>query len=160
MESEFKQILTSSSSVEQLLDKKDIEKWRVPIDDLTFGQELGRGAFGLVLYAKLRQRSTGQHQQSDTDSGNDSVTYVSQSAEAAVGDKSSDVLEVAVKKLPADAGQQSFHELFKELDLMFKVGRHLNIVNLIGMLNLVSFPGLGDNFFLKLKNKESRHERQ
>ncbi len=43
-----------------------------------------------------------------------------------------ETLEVAVKKLSSDAGYESFHELFKELDLMFQVGSHLNIVNLIG----------------------------
>ena len=39
---------------------------------------------------------------------------------------------VAVKRLPPDATCENFYELFKELDLMFQVGQHTNIVNLIG----------------------------
>lgn len=39
---------------------------------------------------------------------------------------------MAVKKLPENATAKNFYDLFKELKLMFQVGQHPNIVNLIG----------------------------
>ncbi len=41
-------------------------------------------------------------------------------------------MSVAVKKLPENATSENFLDLFKELNLMFQVGQHTHIINLIG----------------------------
>jgi serine/threonine protein kinase len=41
-------------------------------------------------------------------------------------------INVAVKKLHKNATQKNYYDLYRELKLMFQVGQHPNIVNLIG----------------------------
>ena len=150
----FRDVLKTSSSVEALLDKEDIKKWRIPINELSFGQCIGQGAFGIVYYAELKKYNTLKRH--DTDSGLDSVIYehtktnskdvsqtittmtsISNSSSSSTDDKKESKygnknLSVAVKKIPENANAENFYDLFKELTLMFQVGQHPYIVNLIG----------------------------
>lgn len=43
----------SFSSIQTLLSTKNTEKWKIPIDNLKFGNVLGQGAFGTVIYAEF-----------------------------------------------------------------------------------------------------------
>lgn len=69
-----------------------------------------------------------------SDSGLDSDTYSSQKPETQITKNltNSNSMSVAVKQMPDDAGHESFKTLSSELKLMFDVGQHTNIVNLIG----------------------------
>lgn len=71
-----------------------------------------------------------QNQQLDNDSGLESLTYLSSAAHK--NGTSGTSVSVALKKLPENATAKNFYDLFKELKLMFQVGQHPNIVNLIG----------------------------
>lgn len=142
--------MTTSSSIETLLDKEDIKKWRIPIKDLTFGHVIGRGAFGVVIYAELKKKQTialSSHSLkrgcTDTDSGLDSEVYSGTNTASNKNDCSAKPsgttavvvtknLSVAVKKLPENATRENFLDLFDELNLMFQVGQHQHIINLIG----------------------------
>jgi serine/threonine protein kinase len=98
-----------------------------------------------------------KQQQQDNDSGLDSLTYLAAAHQSSVSSASSSSsstkkhlttpsttttattntdlevrMSVAVKKLPENATPKNFYDLFKELKLMFQVGQHANIVNLIG----------------------------
>ena len=135
-------ILKSSSSIEALLDSKDIEKWRIPLSNLKFGQTIGRGAFGVVLHANLTRKSVAPSRSSAlsyTDSGvgdtsaSAELNYIDVNVAELVGDqKKENAVSVAVKKLPDSATTKNYYDLFKELNLMFHVGQHRHIVNLIG----------------------------
>lgn len=85
------------------------------------------------------------HSQSETDSGLDSVIYMSPVG-CAEADKTSAgsgsggcgassgraVVSVAVKRPLPNGTHENYLALKEELTLMFKVGQHVNIVNLIG----------------------------
>ena len=43
----LREILISSSSVEQLLNENEIKRWKISIDNLKLGNIVGQGAFGL-----------------------------------------------------------------------------------------------------------------
>jgi hypothetical protein len=43
----------SFSSIQTLLTKSNAQKYKIPIDDLKFGNVLGKGAFGIVIYAEI-----------------------------------------------------------------------------------------------------------
>lgn len=106
----------------------------------------------------------------DTDSGLESLTYLSAPArnrkthqQQSGGGKTI----VAVKKLPENATAKNFFDLFKELKLMFAVGEHPNIVNLIGycvdnssLLIVTDFARFGNlKEFLRLHARTGgRHE--
>ena len=119
---QLKDILQHASSVEALLDENETKKWKIPIKNLTFGNTVGRGAFGVVVYANLKQQVA---ESSNNDSGVDSNSF-------SHPEFSTVSLDVAVKKLPENATAKNFYDLFKELKLMFQVGQHMHIVNLIG----------------------------
>lgn len=89
-----------------------------------------------MIHACLKRASLHHQSQScDTDSGLESLTYLSASSSSSkVSRQSGGVgpVSVAVKKLPENATAKNFYDLFKELKLMFQVGQHANIVNLIG----------------------------
>lgn len=87
-----------------------------------------------------KQADMGKSRQSETDSGLDSVIYMSPVG-CAEGDKTSTgsssggcgaVMSVAVKRPLPNGTHENYLDLKEELTLMFKVGQHLNIVNLIG----------------------------
>lgn len=120
---QLKDILQHSSSVEALLDENEVKKWKIPIKNLKFGSTVGRGAFGVVVYATLKQQIA---ENSNNDSGVDSNSYSTPT------EPNSASFDVAVKKLPENATAKNFYDLFKELKLMFQVGQHMHIVNLIG----------------------------
>jgi serine/threonine protein kinase len=106
---------------------------------------IGRGAFGVVMYADLKRKQTialsVKRSLADNDSGLDSEVYQMNSDnnnnnnKKSTGSNSVVVtknMSVAVKKLPENATSENFLDLFKELNLMFQVGQHSHIINLIG----------------------------
>jgi serine/threonine protein kinase len=123
---QLKDILQHASSVEALLDENEVKKWKIPIRNLKFGSTVGRGAFGVVVYATLKQQVT---ENSNNDSG---VESNSNSNSYSLPTPADAAMSVAVKKLPENATAKNFYDLFKELKLMFQVGQHMHIVNLIG----------------------------
>ena len=112
---------------------------------MTFGEEIGRGAFGIVLYADLKRKlvDSNSNQSSNYDSGMESITYSSivdneesryllNGTQSIKNSKEMRQLSVAAKKLPTDANLKDYIDQFKELELMSNVGQHPNIINLIG----------------------------
>ncbi|XP_061553793.1 fibroblast growth factor receptor 1-A-like isoform X2 [Phycodurus eques] len=80
-------------------------RWELPRERLTLGKPLGEGCFGQVALAEV------------------------------VGldkERPARVTEVAVKTVKADAGEKDLTDLVSEMEMMKMVGRHKNIINLIG----------------------------
>ncbi|XP_073723655.1 fibroblast growth factor receptor 1-A isoform X1 [Misgurnus anguillicaudatus] len=80
-------------------------RWEVPRDRLVLGKPLGEGCFGQVMMAE------------------------------AVGmdkDKPSRVTKVAVKMLKSDATEKDLSDLISEMEMMKIIGKHKNIINLLG----------------------------
>lgn len=79
------------------------KKWEFPIDKLKLGKQLGSGAFGVVMKGVARGLIDGE----------DSTT-------------------VAVKMVKKNAGYTYIKALASELKIMVHLGKHLNVVNLLG----------------------------
>ncbi|XP_047408091.1 fibroblast growth factor receptor 2 isoform X8 [Sciurus carolinensis] len=80
-------------------------KWEFPRDKLTLGKPLGEGCFGQVVMAE------------------------------AVGidkDKPKEAVTVAVKMLKDDATEKDLSDLVSEMEMMKMMGKHKNIINLLG----------------------------
>ncbi|XP_075828588.1 fibroblast growth factor receptor 2 isoform X9 [Microtus pennsylvanicus] len=80
-------------------------KWEFPRDKLTLGKPLGEGCFGQVVMAE------------------------------AVGidkDKPKEAITVAVKMLKDDATEKDLSDLVSEMEMMKMIGKHKNIINLLG----------------------------
>ncbi|XP_069755950.1 fibroblast growth factor receptor 2-like isoform X7 [Narcine bancroftii] len=80
-------------------------KWEFSRDKLTLGKPLGEGCFGQVVMAE------------------------------AVGvdkDKPKEALTVAVKMLKDDATEKDLSDLVSEMEMMKMIGKHKNIINLLG----------------------------
>ncbi|XP_019731770.1 fibroblast growth factor receptor 1-A-like, partial [Hippocampus comes] len=80
-------------------------QWELPRERLTLGKPLGEGCFGQVTLAE------------------------------AIGldrERPTCVTKVAVKMLKADASDKDLMDLVSEMELMKMIGRHKNIINLIG----------------------------
>uniref|UniRef100_A0A8C5UKH7 Fibroblast growth factor receptor 2 n=1 Tax=Microcebus murinus TaxID=30608 RepID=A0A8C5UKH7_MICMU len=80
-------------------------KWEFPRDKLTLGKPLGEGCFGQVVMAE------------------------------AVGidkDKAKEAVTVAVKMLKDDATEKDLSDLVSEMEMMKMIGKHKNIINLLG----------------------------
>uniref|UniRef100_A0A2I3TFU4 Fibroblast growth factor receptor n=4 Tax=Haplorrhini TaxID=376913 RepID=A0A2I3TFU4_PANTR len=80
-------------------------KWEFPRDKLTLGKPLGEGCFGQVVMAE------------------------------AVGidkDKPKEAVTVAVKMLKDDATEKDLSDLVSEMEMMKMIGKHKNIINLLG----------------------------
>uniref|UniRef100_A0A8C1SVZ9 Fibroblast growth factor receptor n=1 Tax=Cyprinus carpio TaxID=7962 RepID=A0A8C1SVZ9_CYPCA len=80
-------------------------RWEVARDRLVLGKPLGEGCFGQVMMAE------------------------------AVGmdkDKPSRVTKVAVKMLKSDATEKDLSDLISEMEMMKIIGKHKNIINLLG----------------------------
>ncbi|CAI9564510.1 unnamed protein product [Staurois parvus] len=80
-------------------------KWEFPRDKLTLGKPLGEGCFGQVVMAE----AVGI----DKDRPKESVT-------------------VAVKMLKDDATEKDLADLVSEMEMMKMIGKHKNIINLLG----------------------------
>ncbi|PIO34334.1 hypothetical protein AB205_0220910, partial [Aquarana catesbeiana] len=80
-------------------------KWEFPKDKLTLGKPLGEGCFGQVVMAE----AVGI----DKDRPKESVT-------------------VAVKMLKDDATEKDLADLVSEMEMMKMIGKHKNIINLLG----------------------------
>ncbi|KAM8924838.1 fibroblast growth factor receptor 2 isoform 2-T2 [Pelodytes ibericus] len=80
-------------------------KWEFPRDKMTLGKPLGEGCFGQVVMAEALGI--------DKDHPKDSVT-------------------VAVKMLKDDATEKDLADLVSEMEMMKMIGRHKNIINLLG----------------------------
>ncbi|XP_023816193.1 fibroblast growth factor receptor 1-A [Oryzias latipes] len=79
--------------------------WELPRDRLTLGKPLGEGCFGQVVLAE------------------------------AVGldrSKPARLTKVAVKMLKADASEKDLSDLISEMEMMKMIGKHKNIINLLG----------------------------
>ncbi|XP_044096577.1 fibroblast growth factor receptor 2 isoform X6 [Neovison vison] len=80
-------------------------KWEFPRDKLTLGKPLGEGCFGQVVMAE------------------------------AVGidkEKPKEAVTVAVKMLKDDATEKDLSDLVSEMEMMKMIGKHKNIINLLG----------------------------
>ncbi|XP_071419771.1 fibroblast growth factor receptor 2 isoform X11 [Pithys albifrons albifrons] len=80
-------------------------KWEFPRDKLTLGKPLGEGCFGQVVMAE------------------------------AVGidkDRPKEAVTVAVKMLKDDATEKDLSDLVSEMEMMKMIGKHKNIINLLG----------------------------
>ncbi|NWU82226.1 FGFR1 factor, partial [Onychorhynchus coronatus] len=80
-------------------------RWELPRDRLILGKPLGEGCFGQVVLAE------------------------------AIGldkDKPNRVTKVAVKMLKADATEKDLSDLISEMEMMKMIGKHKNIINLLG----------------------------
>ncbi|XP_017364055.1 fibroblast growth factor receptor 2 [Cebus imitator] len=91
-------------------------KWEFPRDKLTLGKPLGEGCFGQVVMAE------------------------------AVGidkDKPKEAVTVAVKMLKDDATEKDLSDLVSEMEMMKMIGKHKNIINLLGACTQDA-PGMRD----------------
>ncbi|NXK91494.1 FGFR1 factor, partial [Formicarius rufipectus] len=80
-------------------------RWELPRDRLIMGKPLGEGCFGQVVLAE------------------------------AIGldkDKPNRVTKVAVKMLKSDATEKDLSDLISEMEMMKMIGKHKNIINLLG----------------------------
>ncbi|GJQ81452.1 Pvr [Trypoxylus dichotomus] len=80
----------------------DKESWEIPKEKIKLGKQLGAGAFGVVMKAIIEQYDN------DTD------------------------LTVAIKMVKKNADDTYLRALVSELKIMVHLGKHLNVVNLIG----------------------------
>ncbi|XP_070220421.1 fibroblast growth factor receptor 1 isoform X5 [Bos mutus] len=80
-------------------------RWELPRDRLVLGKALGEGCFGQVVLAEA--------------SGLDK-------------DKPHRVTKVAVKMLKPDATEKDLSDLISEMEMMKMIGKHKNIINLLG----------------------------
>ncbi|XP_071985499.1 fibroblast growth factor receptor 2 isoform X6 [Engystomops pustulosus] len=80
-------------------------KWEFPRDKMTLGKPLGEGCFGQVVMAEALGI--------DKDRPKESVT-------------------VAVKMLKDDATEKDLADLVSEMEMMKMIGKHKNIINLLG----------------------------
>ncbi|XP_007432608.1 fibroblast growth factor receptor 2 isoform X1 [Python bivittatus] len=80
-------------------------KWEFPRDKLTLGKPLGEGCFGQVVMAEAMGI--------DKDRPKEAVT-------------------VAVKMLKDDATEKDLSDLVSEMEMMKMIGKHKNIINLLG----------------------------
>ncbi|XP_029305035.1 fibroblast growth factor receptor 2 isoform X5 [Cottoperca gobio] len=80
-------------------------RWEFSRDRLTLGKPLGEGCFGQVVMAEAL--------------GIDK-------------DKSKDAVTVAVKMLKDDATEKDLSDLVSEMEMMKMIGKHKNIINLLG----------------------------
>ncbi|CAM4729132.1 unnamed protein product [Leuciscus chuanchicus] len=79
--------------------------WEVPRERLVLGKPLGEGCFGLVVMGE------------------------------AIGvdkDKPNRITKVAVKMLKSDATEKDLSDLISEMEMMKMIGKHKNIINLLG----------------------------
>ncbi|XP_059738152.1 fibroblast growth factor receptor 1 isoform X5 [Bos taurus] len=80
-------------------------RWELPRDRLVLGKPLGEGCFGQVVLAE------------------------------AIGldkDRPNRVTKVAVKMLKSDATEKDLSDLISEMEMMKMIGKHKNIINLLG----------------------------
>uniref|UniRef100_A0AAY4E3J1 Fibroblast growth factor receptor n=1 Tax=Denticeps clupeoides TaxID=299321 RepID=A0AAY4E3J1_9TELE len=80
-------------------------RWELPRDRLVLGKPLGEGCFGQVVMGEAL--------------GLDK-------------DKPSRVIKVAVKMLKSDATEKDLSDLISEMEMMKMIGKHKNIINLLG----------------------------
>ncbi|XP_075391040.1 fibroblast growth factor receptor 2 isoform X6 [Tenrec ecaudatus] len=80
-------------------------KWEFPRDKLTLGKPLGEGCFGQVVMAEAM--------------GIDK-------------EKPKEAVTVAVKMLKDDATEKDLSDLVSEMEMMKMIGKHKNIINLLG----------------------------
>nr|XP_028563726.1 fibroblast growth factor receptor 1 isoform X1 [Podarcis muralis]XP_028563727.1 fibroblast growth factor receptor 1 isoform X1 [Podarcis muralis]XP_028563728.1 fibroblast growth factor receptor 1 isoform X1 [Podarcis muralis]XP_028563729.1 fibroblast growth factor receptor 1 isoform X1 [Podarcis muralis] len=100
----------SSSGIPMLAGVSEYElpedpRWELPRDRLILGKPLGEGCFGQVVLAE------------------------------AIGldkDKPNRVTKVAVKMLKSDATEKDLSDLISEMEMMKIIGKHKNIINLLG----------------------------
>ncbi|XP_033113435.1 fibroblast growth factor receptor-like [Anneissia japonica] len=98
------------------------DQWEFPFNRLKIGRVIGEGAFGIVHLAE------------------------------AIGIKSkAEVSLVAVKMLKAPPTKHDFHSFLEELQMMKGIGRHPNIINLLGcctqgglLLVIIEYAKLGN----------------
>ncbi|KAJ8976163.1 hypothetical protein NQ317_002051 [Molorchus minor] len=78
-------------------------KWELPIENLKLGKQLGSGAFGVVMKGEAKRIVEGE-----------------------------EVTVVAVKMVKKNADDMYIKALASELKIMVHLGKHLNVVNLLG----------------------------
>ncbi|KFB37078.1 hypothetical protein ZHAS_00004270 [Anopheles sinensis] len=90
-------------------------EFEYPMKNITMGKKIAEGTFGEILHAKATNILC-----------NDRLT------------------EVAVKKLKASASDVDLQAMISEAHIMFQMGQHLNVVNLLGVVT----QGITNNEFL------------
>lgn len=93
-------------------------KWEVSRRDIHLGRQLGSGAFGRVVKAVVTGAAAEKHKSEDEDG----LTTASPSSS----------LVVAVKMCKSQQDASHVRALTMELKIMAYLGKHLNLVNLIG----------------------------
>lgn len=78
--------------------------WELPRDKIILGKPLGEGEFGKVIKGELLEWKNGKEE----------------------------YIDVAVKMLKEGHKDSDMSDLITEMEVMKKIGRHLNIINLIG----------------------------
>jgi len=96
--------------------------WELPRELLTFGEELGQGAFGRVLRGTIFNCKV---HESSSIQGESRCPLV-------IADDEVDPVTVAVKMLKEEYSEEEVFDLVKEIEIMKAVGGHVNIVNLLG----------------------------
>ncbi|KAM6902733.1 fibroblast growth factor receptor 1b isoform 2-T2 [Xenentodon cancila] len=79
--------------------------WELPRERLTLGKPLGEGCFGQVVLAEVLGIDKNRPRR---------------------------LTKVAVKMLKADAAEKDLSDLISEMEMMKTIGRHKNIINLLG----------------------------
>ncbi|XP_060530619.1 vascular endothelial growth factor receptor 1 isoform X2 [Cylas formicarius] len=79
------------------------KEWEFPVEQLKLGKQLGSGAFGVVMKAEARRIIDGEEKTT-----------------------------VAVKMVKKNADQSYIRALASELKIMVHLGKHVNVVNLLG----------------------------
>ncbi|KAL9983806.1 hypothetical protein ACROYT_G006036 [Oculina patagonica] len=129
-----------SNIAEELYELPCDEEWEIDRSQITLREQLGEGAFGLVM----RGDAVGLPDMPSTCS-------------------------VAVKMLKADATENELADLLSEMDTMKDIGKHKNIINLIGactqngpLFVVVEFAPHGNlrQFLRERRPSEYQHSRQ
>ncbi|XP_038071772.1 insulin-like receptor [Patiria miniata] len=101
------------------------DRWEMPFERLEMGEVLGKGQFGVVMKAFI--------------AGKLSTHYTSGSSLFRDSIKRYDV-HVAVKMLHGDAEEIQRQEFRREMKLMKDIGRHSNLVSLLGCCSTDAAP--------------------
>lgn len=113
--------LTALSDYDMPLDPD----WKIQSNALSLEKPIGEGAFGEVWRAKLTSPSKGAIRLGTRQSVNEET--------------------VAVKTLKCSATDRELCDLIKELEVMRYIGRHQNIINLLGYCT--AFGKIDNEFF-------------
>lgn len=108
------------------------QEWEFPRDLLELGPVLGEGAFGKVLKGEahctmFRDDATPSNQAGGT------VETVTTGGRLVISSSAREPVTVAVKMLKEGHTDGEMIDFVKEMEIMKQIGRHVNIINLLGV---------------------------